>query len=1332
MHALRRMWKVMAGLGLAAFLIGLVPATASALPRLPGQKQPFRLFAKAISFINVNRVFLGINAIGQVGVDSTGLGQTQGGYWPRGTADNYVFNSGLQVAGVVQGVKSPSNPWGGDTAGGWFFDGAGGRQQTEAVTQVYQSFNSGDQANWPADAFVPKGDDVANIYAPALQGLPAASQGDVHFIAWEGNPAFNLARTHPLGVLVDYRLLAWNYPAGAQDIVFLVATVYNVTSANAADYAQHRPGIQPILLAQGQKFQLLNNANFGIRLPAGGYTIGPMFIAAAADNDVGTVGSNYNGVMLPFAMEYTYDGPFGNNAAGWKFDPGIFGPPFFTGVGFVGYKYLKGPDGPGAIGLATTFCNGNCGGTSGHADPGSTVINYRLLAGTPAPTDGQCNITSPGKTQAQIHVCFMLLGSVGADTRMAESSTPLTLKPGEAKSIVVAYIFAPPVAIPGFTPNGINVDPGNVTWSNSGDSMAIHGGLNRVDSISGFIKYNGPTFNSDGSDHTPLQSEFTVLKGSLLGKALVAQQLFDTHFLQEFAPESPQFFLIPGDKQVTVLWKPSPTETTGDPFFQIVGFPTQVVNGQTVANLLYDPNYRKFDVEGYRIYRGRSDQPSALKLLVQFDYAGTTFSDFTGTVLNGNCAPELGILTDCPVAFPTPANPVPPLTAFTVHNDYNIGPTNGLPLIFVDQTSGTRVALLGGLTSLAVVTDTTVQGAQEGSFPPLKDTGVPFIFVDKAGAPGCANCGVNNGVTYFYSVTAFDVNAPGHGPTSLESSKLTKTVTPGAVAANYVNSATSQLGTFGRGGVLLTDSIMPKIDSTTGEFSKAFPRAGGLTVSLAGFPTQLLSGTGAAGLQYDSTSITAFVPDDHISVLDWFTAGASVISVPLNISATSGIATANGSFTALAVDSAAAARFGGGAGFRVGGTFSITRQPSYFSGLSGRSCANGAVTAPTGKTGFCFLFGPRWFSGANENTADPNANSPITYQTGAVAANYNNAGTLPGVTTIYHPDAYGYFTGSNWRAFDEQISVFATAADYKLYWGAAGKIDSVIDVTDNEPVPFKSTIGSSWGVLNAADAPAAGSYDGRPELTVTDFTCVAPLRTLPGGTAQCPGANFALSNTVVPGPVAFASASVANNKTVAAAANNGFGIYIKGRIFLIELTGGTVPAAGTVWTERDYIGNIFGGNDKDPAGATAAGGPGGTYAFVPALPQPFTAPGTAVQLQFNVTNQLLTADAAAVAKVHTVPDPYYVTSAFENSINNKDIQFVNVPVGATIRIYSSSGVLLRVLQNNTTVFSGIVHWNVRNRTNQFVASGVYFYNVEAAGVSYTGRMTIVNYASTVQ
>jgi flagellar hook assembly protein FlgD len=71
---------------------------------------------------------------------------------------------------------------------------------------------------------------------------------------------------------------------------------------------------------------------------------------------------------------------------------------------------------------------------------------------------------------------------------------------------------------------------------------------------------------------------------------------------------------------------------------------------------------------------------------------------------------------------------------------------------------------------------------------------------------------------------------------------------------------------------------------------------------------------------------------------------------------------------------------------------------------------------------------------------------------------------------------------------------------------------------------------------------------------------------------------------------------------------------------------------------------------------------------------------------------------------------------------------VNLPETATIRIYTASGVLVRVLKQATTSFEGELTWDVRNRNNQFVASGVYFYHVEAEnGETTVGRMTIVNY-----
>ena len=74
-------------------------------------------------------------------------------------------------------------------------------------------------------------------------------------------------------------------------------------------------------------------------------------------------------------------------------------------------------------------------------------------------------------------------------------------------------------------------------------------------------------------------------------------------------------------------------------------------------NPLYDANYRQFDVEGYRVYRGRINAPNSLRLLAQFDYSGTFISDYGAQVNPGPlCAPELGLdslntLSDCPALY---------------------------------------------------------------------------------------------------------------------------------------------------------------------------------------------------------------------------------------------------------------------------------------------------------------------------------------------------------------------------------------------------------------------------------------------------------------------------------------------------------------------------------------------------------------------------------------------------------------------------------------------------------------------------------------------------------
>jgi hypothetical protein len=136
------------------------------------------------------------------------------------------------------------------------------------------------------------------------------------------------------------------------------------------------------------------------------------------------------------------------------------------------------------------------------------------------------------------------------------------------------------------------------------------------------------------------------------------------------------------------------------------------------------------------------------------------------------------------------------------------------------------------------------------------------------------------------------------------------------------------------------------------------------------------------------------------------------------------------------------------------------------------------------------------------------------------------------------------------------------------------------------------------------------------------------------------------------------------------------------------------------------------------------GAPGAwTYADRVANPH---IPGLVGRVTVTSPATVRTVAAANLANVHTVPDPYYVTSGLEVTPSQKVIRFVNLPNQAIIRIYSVSGILVDVIEHNDQGLGGEATWSVRNRNNQTVASGVYFYHVETpSGEEMIGRMTVV-------
>src|SRR5690348_2550072 len=99
-----------------AALVVVTGAPAAAKPK-PGVKRAgSNLFALVFQNMNVNNQFCPVLNTGEVCVAPSGSGVAEGGFWPKGTPDSYIFNSGLQLGAVIPG-GIPGFAWSGDTIG---------------------------------------------------------------------------------------------------------------------------------------------------------------------------------------------------------------------------------------------------------------------------------------------------------------------------------------------------------------------------------------------------------------------------------------------------------------------------------------------------------------------------------------------------------------------------------------------------------------------------------------------------------------------------------------------------------------------------------------------------------------------------------------------------------------------------------------------------------------------------------------------------------------------------------------------------------------------------------------------------------------------------------------------------------------------------------------------------------------------------------------------------------------------------------------------------------------------------------------------------------------
>jgi len=102
-----------------------------------------------------------------------------------------------------------------------------------------------------------------------------------------------------------------------------------------------------------------------------------------------------------------------------------------------------------------------------------------------------------------------------------------------------------------------------------------------------------------------------------------------------------------------------------------------------------------------------------------------------------------------------------------------------------------------------------------------------------------------------------------------------------------------------------------------------------------------------------------------------------------------------------------------------------------------------------------------------------------------------------------------------------------------------------------------------------------------------------------------------------------------------------------------------------------------------------------------------------------------------VGDVYVVPNPYYGSAEWDLVPNPKDptgthVDFMNLPKGRwTIRVFTLSGDLVRILNNDGNRDVGQTKWDLVSRNGQDVVSGIYLYVVESQYGNQTGKLVLL-------
>lgn len=96
-----------------------------------------------------------------------------------------------------------------------------------------------------------------------------------------------------------------------------------------------------------------------------------------------------------------------------------------------------------------------------------------------------------------------------------------------------------------------------------------------------------------------------------------------------------------------------------------------------------------------------------------------------------------------------------------------------------------------------------------------------------------------------------------------------------------------------------------------------------------------------------------------------------------------------------------------------------------------------------------------------------------------------------------------------------------------------------------------------------------------------------------------------------------------------------------------------------------------------------------------------------------------------ISNVSVVPNPYIISSRFNESTNGNRIRFTNLPQQCSINIYTISGEFVKNI-NHDDSFKGSSFWDLKNSSGRTVAPGLYIYTLETSnGLTKVGKFAVV-------